>query len=60
MDCPCKDCEFRHPACWSECEPYKQYKKAFDAEKLDRDKSRHAQEFLCDMYHRQMRKKRKK
>lgn len=24
---PCKDCPDRHPACWSECERYKQAKK---------------------------------
>lgn len=60
MNYPCKDCEFRHTACWGDCEVYKAYKKQVEDERAKRVKSENAKSFLYECYIRQMRKQRKR
>ena len=56
MLCPCKDCDFRHEACWASCEVYKDYRKHYDGMRDEKLKTRLAREFLNDSYTRQARK----
>lgn len=48
MKSPCKDCENRHEACWSNCEKYKEWRSVFDANKKDREKQYEPSNFIND------------
>ena len=60
MTCPCKDCEFRHQACWSDCKVYKDWRKHFDGIREDEQKTRGARSFLSECFLKQDRRNRRK
>lgn len=48
MTNPCKDCEFRHPCCHSECKVYKAWKDELHEEKKAKKDWIAATNFLID------------
>lgn len=53
---PCKDCGFRHPCCWSECVPYKQWKEEMQAVNKWKNKDQDASNFLIDAIRKEKRR----
>lgn len=56
MKCPCKDCELRHEACWSNCDKYREWRGTFDANKKEREKEYEPSNFLNDQKHKRMKR----
>lgn len=48
MTCPCKDCEFRRPACHGKCEVYKKWRSPVDVMREDKARQRMIDETLTD------------
>lgn len=54
IDCPCYQCELRHPACHSKCQDYKQWSDKRLKQKQEYNKSSDTiiKEYWIDKYHR--------
>lgn len=54
--CPCRNCEERRPGCHAECEKYKTWRAAFDADKAEAIKAQEKDVLLNDFTVSNMRK----
>lgn len=57
MGFPCKNCERRHPACWGDCEVYRQYRKHYDETKDEMHRKMEARDFLSDSFAKKRKRK---
>lgn len=56
MKSPCKDCESRHEACWSNCEKYKEWRSVFDENKKARERQYEPSNFINDQKHKRIKR----